>query len=436
MQKIATQDSETQKPESKWGWVESTIWTERMLAALGNGVKGNKWFSLWDKVWKMQTLRAAWEKVRRNKGSAGIDKVSIEQFSFKTEDYLVELSLALRDGNYQPMPIKRVDIPKGDGKTRPLGIPTVKDRIVQAAIVKVIEPIFENEFLNMSYGFRPGRGCKLALGEVDHLLKEGNVWVVDADIQGYFDNIPQDNLMERVKERISDGSVLSLIQQFLQQPIMKELESYVPIKGTPQGAVLSPLLANIYLHPLDKLITEDGHKMVRYADDFVILCKSKEEAEQALEKVKRWTQDNGLTLHPDKTHLGNCLEPGKGFEFLGYRFEAGRRYVRKKSMTKLRDSIREKTRRSCGQSVAYVIAMLNPTLKGWFEYFKHAHKNTFRSVDGFVRRRIRSILRRQNKKSDGTGRCLNDHLRWPNNYFAERGLFTLQTAYDLARQSR
>lgn len=381
-------------------------------------------------------MRAAWEKVKRNRGSAGVDKISIKRFSLKAEDYLAELAVALKDGSYKPQPIKRVDIPKGDGKTRPLGIPTVKDRIVQAALVKVLEPIFENEFKDMSYGFRPNRGCKDALREVDALLKEGYVWVVDADIQGYFDTIPQDKLLERVKSKISDGSVLTLIQAFLQQPIMKELESYLPIRGTPQGAVLSPLLANIYLHPLDKVIVEDGHKMVRYADDFVILCQTQAEAEQALEQVKRWMQANGLTLHPQKTHLGNCLEAGNGFEFLGYRFEAGNRRVRKKSMTKLRDRIREKTKRSAGDSIVEIIATLNPLLKGWFDYFKHAEKSTFRGVDGFVRRRLRSILRRQTKQSKGTGRCLNDHLRWPNKYFAERGLFTLQTAYDLACQSR
>ena len=436
MQNNAKQVPDTQRVENPWDWVESTIWTDRMLAALVNGVKGNKWFSLWDKVWRMQTLQAAWEKVRSNKGSAGVDKISIKRFGLKAETYLTELSAALREGSYQPLAIKRVDIPKGDGKTRPLGIPTVKDRIVQAAIVKVIEPIFENEFLSMSYGFRPNRGCKDALREVDSLLKEGYVWVVDADIQGYFDNIPQDKLMSRVEERISDGTLLSVIHKFLRQPILKELETFVPEKGTPQGAVLSPLLANIYLHPLDKVITQDGHKMVRYADDFVILCKSKEEAEQALARVKGWVHDNGLTLHPDKTHLGNCLEPDNGFEFLGYRFEAGGRYVRKKSMAKLRDKIREKTKRSVGCSVDYVIGTLNPTLRGWFEYFKHAQGNTFRVVDGFVRRRLRSILRRQNKQSAGTGRCLNDHLRWPNKYFAERGLFTLQTAHDLACRSR
>ncbi len=325
--------------------------------------------------------------------------------------------------------MKRVEIPKGNGKTRPLGIPAVKDRIVQTALVKVIEPIFEKEFLEVSYGFRPKRGCKDALREVDMLLKEGYTWVVDADLESYFDSIPQEPLMERVKERISDGKVLQLIYQFLQQPVMEELNCYVPIKGTPQGAVVSPLLANIYLHPLDKFIHGKGYKIARYADDFVILCKTEHEAKQALEEVKVWTQANGLTLHPDKTHVGNCMEPGKGFEFLGYRFEAGGRYVRKRSLMKLRDGIRARTRRSQGKSIDQVIEALNPMLEGWFEYFKHANRFTFKAIDGFVRRRLRSILRKFHKQSGGTGRCYNDHFRWPNKYFANHGLFTLQAAH-------
>jgi RNA-directed DNA polymerase len=430
-----TQDSETRAPKN-WDWVESEIWTERMLAALDNGVKGNKWFSLWDKLIRKSTLELAWQQVKRNKGSAGVDSVSIERFDENAAHYLDELAESLSNGQYQPQPIKRVNIPKGDGKTRPLGIPAVKDRVVQTALVKVIEPIFEKEFLDMSYGFRPRRGCKDALREVDGLLKEGYTWVVDADIQGYFDNIPQQPLMSQVEERLSDGKILQLINQFLQQPIMEALNCHVPEKGTPQGAVVSPLLANIYLHPLDKMMTNANHKMVRYADDFVILCKTEEEAQVALSKVRQWTQNNGLTLHPGKTHLGNCLIEGQGFEFLGYRFEVGNRYVRKKSMSKLRDNIRAKTKRSRGDSLSKIIAEINSTMKGWFEYYKHAHRKTFPSVDGFIRRRLRAILRRQDKKSRGTGRNINDHVRWPNKYFANQGLFTTTKAYELACQSR
>lgn len=432
---LTKQESEAQE-QTKWSWVESEIWTERMLTALVNGVKGNKWFSLWDKVKRLSTLTSAWNHVRKNKGCAGVDKMSIERFDTNASHYLKELSEALHHGTYQPQAIKRVHIPKDNGKSRPLGIPVVKDRIVQTALLKVIEPIFENEFLDMSYGFRPQRGAKDALREVDSLLKEGYIWVVDADIEGYFDNISQTILMNQVENRISDGRVLQLLKQYLNQPIMEGLKHYTPNKGTPQGAVISPLLANIYLHPLDKLVTESGNRMVRYADDFVILCKTKEAAINALKQVHRWTLANELTLHPEKTHVGNCTEKGQGFEFLGYRFEAGHRHVRKKSMKKLRDKIRAKTRRSRGDSISFIITDINRTLKGWFEYFKHACKSTFRDVDGFVRRRLRSILRRQNKRSRGTGRNVTDHVRWPNTFFANHGLFTTEQARRQACQSR
>jgi len=193
--------------------------------------------------------------------------------------------------------------------------------------------------------------------------------LVDTDLAGYFDTIPQDRLLARVGERISDGSVLAVLKSRLEQDVMDGLKSWKPESGTPQGAVISPLLANIYLHPLGCLIYSLGYRMVRYADDFVILCKSAEEAEQALCHVRAWVRENGLMLHPDKTHIGNCLVKGEGFDFLGYRFECGRRYVRKKSMKSLRDKIRSKTKCCCGKSLAMVIKDLNPMLHGWFGYF-------------------------------------------------------------------
>lgn len=434
MQYNAKQESEAQP--QKWSWVESAVWSERMLAALDNGVKGNKWFSLWDKVYALRTLQRSWEQVKRNKGASGIDKVSIDRFSANEERYLQELSDSLKANRYQPAPVKRVHIPKGNGNTRPLGIPTVKDRIVQTALVKVIEPIFEKEFQDISYGFRPNRGCKDALRAVDQLIKAGYVWVMDADIQGYFDSIPHDRLINRVKERISDGKVLSLIQQFLKQPIMEELRDHIPALGTPQGAVISPLLANLYLHPLDTLMIDNGFYIIRYADDFVVLCNSQAQAELAHKRVSKWTEANGLTLHPEKTHIGNCMIKGQGFAFLGYWFESGNRRVRKTSMKKLRDKVRAKTKRSRPGSLKTICADLNRTLKGWFEYFKHAVKWIFVDVDKFVRRRLRSILRRRIKKKGGTGRCLHDHLMWPNKFFAEHGLFTMSEAHALACQSR
>lgn len=419
----------------RWGWVEAEIWTARMLSALENGVTGGKWYSLIDKVHAPVTLALAWTKVRANQGAAGVGGQSVDRFAAKADDYLSELSAGLRSGTYRPQPIQRVEIPKGDGRMRPLGIPTVADRIVQQAVRLVIEPIFDSGFCEGSYGFRPERGCKDALREVDRLLKQGYTHVVDADLQSYFDTIPHDRLMQRIEERISDGRILDLIRGWLKADILHGLDRWTPTQGAPQGAVISPLLANIYLDPLDRLMAERGYLMVRYADDFVILTRSHLEAEAALDLVGRWVVANGLVLHPGKTRIANCRKKGNGFEFLGYRFERGRREVRKTSLDKLKQTIRTKTKRTRGQSLRVVIVDLNRTLRGWFGYFKHAHPSIFRELDKMIRRRLRAMLRRQTRRS-GFGRARSDHQRWPNAYFANAGLFALHTAWQAARQSR
>ena len=429
----ARQDAEAQGRD--WTWVEATVWSERMLAALENGVQGGKWFSLIDKVYRKETLRAAWCKVKDNAGAAGVDGQSVKQFAARAEIYLEELEQALKSAEYQPEPIKRVEIPKGDGRMRPLGIPVVKDRIVQTAVKLVIEPIFEREFEDSSYGFRPGRSAKDALGEVDGLIQEGFTHVVDADLESYFDSIPHGELMRRIEARISDGQVLKLIGLFLSQDIIQGMKRWTPVGGTPQGAVMSPLLANLYLHPLDRQMKQQGYRMVRYADDFVVLCRSAEQAKAALSEVRVWTEQNGLGLNADKTHVGDCRQAGQGFEFLGYRFEVGRRWVRKKSLLALRERIRHKTRRTRGDSLTCIIADLNPMLRGWFHYFKHTQPWVHQLTDSFVRRRLRAILRKQDKRP-GMGKCHDDHLRWPNTFFAAQGLFTLTTARALASQSR
>ena len=418
--------------------MEATVWTERMLTALGDGVQGGKWFSLIDKVYAEKTLLAAWQRVAKNRGAAGVDKVSVNRFNGHASGYLKELREELHDGHFRPQPVRRVHIPKGGGKTRPLGIPTVKDRIVQTALKMVLEPIFENEFHPSSYGFRPGRGCKNALRKVDGLLKEGFTWVVDADLAGYFDSIPHERMLSRVQEQVSDGRVLDLLRLFVENDIVEGMQHWTPTRGTPQGAVISPLLANLYLHPLDKLVSEEyGARIIRYADDFVILCRNQREAMGALEVVQQWVTENGLTLHPDKTHVCDCNQSEQGFDFLGYHFSNGKRWVRKKSMTALRDKIRRKTPRNNGHSIKQTIEELNPMLRGWFYYFKHADPRTFSPIDGFVRRRLRSIARKHLKKNGGSGRCLNDHMLWPNSYFAELGLFTMREAHHaLVRQPR
>jgi RNA-directed DNA polymerase len=254
-------------------------------------------------------------------------------------------------------------------------------------------------------------------------------------VEWFFDTIPHAPLLAKMGRRIADGRVLELVQQFLKQDIMEDMTRWTPISGSPQGAVISPLIANIYLHELDVEMREAGLVMVRYADDTVVLCRSREEAESALARLRTWVNANGLMLHPDKTHVRDCRMEGQGFEFLGYRFEAGQRLVRKKSLKSVRDKIRAKTKRNEGHSIEYVIASLNPTLRGWFAYFQHAHHFTFSSLDGFIRRRLRAMLRRQ-KHRPGQGQCRRDHTQWPNAFFADLGLFTMSEAHRLARQSR
>src|SRR6516165_11196957 len=294
----------------------------------------------------------------------------------------------------------------------------------------VIEPIFEHDFAEHSYGFRPGKGCKDALRRVDQLLKEGYTFIVDADLKSYFDTIPHDRLLAMVAKKVSDGRVLNLIESFLKQGVLDGLREWTPEEGSPQGGCISPLLSNIYLDPLDHLMAQEGFEMVRYADDFVILCRSPEEATHALARIAAWTASAGLTLHPTKTRIVDATK--EGFEFLGYRFEKGKRYPRAKSLQKLKDTIRAKTKRTSGLCLRAIIGSLNPTLRGWFEYFKHSYRTTFQDSDGWIRMRLRSILRRRQKKR-GRGRG-SDHQRWPNAFFAAQGLYSLVAAHASDRQ--
>lgn len=418
---------------ARWAWTESSIWTERMLTALEKGVKGGRWHSLTDKVYARDNLAAAFARVRTNGGSAGVDHETVEHFAKQTDKNIERLSRSLRENTYRPSPVRRTWIPKvGSRERRPLGIPTVRDRTVQAALYNAIAPIFEAEFAQHSYGFRPGRGCKDALRRVSELLGSGYVHVVDADIKSYFDTIPHSRLLERIGEKIADGRVLELIGRFLSQEVMDTASHWTPEQGTPQGAVLSPLLSNIYLDPLDHLMENAGVQMVRYADDWVILCRSEQEAHRALTIAKQWLEKNGLALHPSKTRVVDASQPG-GFDFLGYHFERGYRWPSRKSMAKLRTRIREKTKRTNGHSLECIIDTVNETLRGWFEYFKHSHRTTFRPLDSWIRMRLRSILR---KRRGGRGRGRgSDHNRWPNTFFAEHGLFSMVEAHATACQS-
>lgn len=419
---MAKQDGQT---PAQWAWVEPSVWSERMLQALVNGVKGGKWFSLMDKVYAMPNLKAAWKRVENRKGAAGVDGQSTEQFAVQAESSLKWLHEELREGRYEPLPVKRRWIPKpGTNQRRPLGIPAVRDRVVQGAARNVLEPIFEKKFIEHSYGFRPGRSCKDALRRVQELLRRGYLHIVDADITSYFDTIDKTILMDAIKEEVADGKVLGLIEKFLKQSVMDGMNEWEPEMGTPQGAVISPLLANIYLHPVDVVLQRAGFEMVRYADDLVILCRTEEDAREALTLLTKELTKRKLTLHPEKTQIVDLMN-SRGFEFLGYHFDKQGRRPRKKSMKKFKDKIRELTPRNHGSSLEKIISRLNQTLRGWFNYFKHSHKYTFGKLDKWVRRRLRAILlRRHHKRGIGRGYA---HFHWPNAYFAELGLFTMTT---------
>jgi len=427
---MATQAGEVRV---RWAWTEPAVWTERMLTALEQGVKGGKWFSLIDKVYRPANLRQAFARVKANRGAAGVDHQTIEMFEQQLEANLEHLATALKDGSFRPLALLRKWIAKlGSSEKRPLGIPTVRDRVVQTAIRAVLEPIFERIFAAHSYGFRPGRGCKDALRRVNYLLKQGHGWVVDADLKSYFDTIPFGPLLARVEEQVADGAVLALLEAYLHQGVLEAMKWWQPEAGTPQGAVISPLLSNIYLNPLDHLLAQQGIEMVRYADDFVILCRSEAEAQQALALVQQWTAQAGLTLHPEKTRIVDATKPG-GFDFLGYHFERGYRWPRRKSLKKLKDKIRAGTKRNNGQSLQVIISRLNPVVRGWFGYFKQSHYTTFTPLDKWMRMRLRSLLRKRSKRRGRAGS--RDNRQWPNAFFTTQGLFSLAHAHAQVRQS-
>lgn len=408
----------------QWAWTEAEVWTERMLATLKRGITGGKWYSLMDKVWKLANMQRAVEKVARGKSGKKADGKKCRRYAEQSAQRLPTLQAKLQSGQYQPKPVQRIWIPKlGSKELRPLGVPEVENRVVEMAIRNVVEPIFEHSFAEHSYGFRPGRGAKDALRRVDQLLKQGNEWVVDADLKGYFDSIPQDKLMTALTEHLADGALLELIEKFLKQGVMETGKGWSPTEtGTPQGAVLSPLLANIYLNPLDHLMAQQGWEMVRYADDFVILCKTQEQAEQALAQVRQWVEKAGLILHPTKTRLVDASQKG-GFDFLGYHFERGYRWPRQKSLEKFKEAIRQKTERLRPDSMQTIVTDVNRTIRGWMGYFKHSIANIFPSMDSWVRGRLRTIQRKRHK---GKGRARGrDHQRWPNAYFAELGLISM-----------
>ena len=413
------------------------VWTPAMVKAREELRKsGRKWYTLHGKLYDPRNLRESWKQVEENKGAPGVSGETIEEYSKTIEERLTRLGVRLKEQSFQPRPIRRAYIPKtdGSGKKRELGIPEVEDRIVQTAIVKVVEPIFEAKFLDGSFGFRPERSALHALERVEKAISTDRPWVVDADIRNCFGSIPHEPLMQAVATEVSDGKLLSLIRRFVKADIVEELQRWTPEEGTPQGAVLSPLLANIYMDGFDREMASAGFQVVRYADDFVVLCRTEEEAKAARKCAEEALGKMELTLHPEKTGIVDA-RAGR-FQFLGYVFTPKGRCPRDPSLKKLRERIRSKTPRLSGESLRVTIAKLGRTLKGWYAYFRHGFHNVFEEVDGFVRRRLRSILRKHAKRRGVARNHGADQSRYPNKLFDNMGLLCLSNLHNEERKGR
>ena len=425
-----TQAGETTQRKVTLSLGSSAVWTERMLDTLERGIKGGQWYSLIDKVWdEKHLLLAAWSVIRKD-GAAGVDGQGCALLEAHLSQTVGELSRLLKAERYAPRPVKRVWIDKlGSSEKRPLGIPTVREQAgpaptaLRAQRMGSRPRLVERDFAEHSYGFRPGRNAQQAIARVETLLAQGQVWVVDADLKGYFDSIPQDKLLEAVRKKIADGRILRLLEKYLSQGVLESGKDWQPTgQGTPQGAVISPLLANIYLDPLDQQMAGRGRAMIRYADDFIILCRSQAEAQEALAEVAAWVNEAGLMLHPQKTRIVDASQPG-GFDFLGWHFERGWKWPREKSVERFKEALREQTMRTDGRSLPMIIGGLNRRLRGWSGYFAGGHGDLYTRVDQWLRMRLRSLLRKRERRK-GRGRGL-DHQRYPNVYFAELGLISL-----------
>ena len=414
-------------------WAQRAVWTDRMLTTLlENKVKGGKWHALIDKVYAPLNLFVAAKKVTGKKKAGGVDGQSCEDFEEMLPAETRQLSEELKAQTYRPRAVRRVHIPKpgNANETRPLGIPVVRDRVVQRAMLNVLEPILDHRFHERSFGFRHGRGAHDALRVVEQKIQEGYVYVVDADLKSYFDTIPKDRLLALVIEHITDSRMLGLLKQFLDQSILEELREWTPIAGVPQGAVLSPVLSNLYLNPLDRLMADEGYEMVRYADDFVVLCRSEFEAEAAMKVISKWVEEAGLVLHPTKTKIVDSRQ--KSFSFLGYSFRGEKIYPRRESLAKMKARINELTPRKRSGSIASIAAELNRTLIGWFSYFRHCRWTIFKNLDAKIRSRLRRLLLKRHRKNP---KRLPRNQRWPNAYFAKEGLYSLRQAHFRFAQS-